>query len=112
MKEKKNDEVKELKVEKVEPKKKIITKDRVISVVIGIIIGVIITSCVFCLCIKPHQARSINGPRTQIQNRDRSYMQSRYGRPSKRQKNRPNTNTTENNQEADKTDDNSVQNSN
>ena len=69
MKEKKNDEVV---VEKVN--KKIVTKDRVIALVIALFIGIIITSIIFCTCVRPRYNKCRCNDMTQMRENIRPNM--------------------------------------
>lgn len=99
MKEKKNEEVKEVIVEKVYTKNEIITKERVISIVIGIFIGALITSAIFCICMKTHRPKAYDNPRIQTQERNVP----KYGKRYRYQYREPSTNNTDETQKSDNT---------
>lgn len=64
MKDKNKEEIVVLKKEN-----KLFTKDRVISLTIGIFIGIVITSCTFCICNRMHHPKFYdNQIRTQERN--------------------------------------------
>lgn len=102
----KDKKVEEVKIDKVSNKNKIITKDRIISVVIGIFIGAIITFGISSICMKTHLPKYHDNQMIQMQDRNKPSTPRIYGKQDRPQHKESNTNgnTQEN--------DNSTQNSN
>ncbi|MBR4177895.1 MAG: hypothetical protein IKR57_00935 [Bacilli bacterium] len=86
-----------------EKKNKLITKDRVISVVIGMLIGAGITAGIFCLCAKPRFPEGFNGEMTKYQENGERPKAPRYFDKNRRGKQK--NPSTENSNETDKTTD-------
>ena len=83
---------------KMEKSNKIITKDRIISVTIGILIGALITSCAFCLSMKIHHPNNFDNHKTQMRDKNRFNAPEKYKRSDKYNRKVPNTDNDENNQ--------------
>ena len=81
----------------IDEKKNFLTKEKVISFVIGILIGSLITSLVYCVVLRTHQPRMINEDRIQMQDRKLPNDQRKNKREYKhRYKESANDNTEEN----------------
>ena len=89
---------------KVENKGIVITKEMVISCVIGVFLGALITSCVFCTCRRPHFPSAQENQMQQTHERVRPTAPRNFDKQAKRKQktqtnetNETTENTTSNN---------------
>lgn len=105
MKEKKNEVVTVEKVQKKENKGIVITKELVISFVIGLVCGALITSCVCCSCMKHHFPKNQDHQITETQERNQGVARKRVHQQKREQydKKKSETNGTTNQTESNNT---------